>query len=457
MAGIFKNNDIRGHYGTALTDLIAKKVGYLFGQKIGPNNQIVIGGDTRESTPKLKRAITEGILLSGNDVIDIGTVPTPAIYYLACTEESISQGIIITGSHNPSDQNGIKICDHRGASYDYSNLFSYIEEKIDKLEDDPKLWALITPGKSIESDLVNRYYENLSTELKKLKNKLVVGIESGGGATFHFPSILEELGHTIIKYGTEASDGLGEYPPDPTKDRTFNNLVALSKQQKIDVGIAFDTDGDRVGFTTPMGAIIPRDKVIMLLGEEVLKNNPAASIIIDVKISKATSEYLTKKGAKMVLTRVGHSYIHDKLLEIDAKMAAELSGHYYFHDHYHGFDDGLYAAVRFLQLVDHHLVVDEDLDEIISELPEYSSTKEFREEIPYNRQEQILADLEQYAIAEGAKLVKIDGIRAEFENGWFIARQSGTEEVLSYRIEGKNDREKDELLNSVKEIISSST
>ncbi|MDH5646101.1 MAG: hypothetical protein OEZ01_08845, partial [Candidatus Heimdallarchaeota archaeon] len=251
----------------------------------------------------------------------------------------------------------------------------------------------------------------------------------------------------------------GNFPtllPDPTKAKTFDLIKEkFTKDREIyHIGIAFDGDGDRIGFITIDNEILSPDKVGMIFSKNICQNQQQPKILIDVKISAATKEYIEKHGGVVELTKVGHSWVHEKLININAALAIELSGHYYFNDRYYGFDDGLYAGLRMLEILDNFISNNESFTDHIINLPSYFSTPEFRKSMPADKQQKILKDLEIFVENTNGVLLNIDGIRGEYSDGWFIARMSGTESALSYRVEGKNNENRDKLLKSLEDIIS---
>ncbi|MHA2170991.1 MAG: phosphomannomutase/phosphoglucomutase [Candidatus Kariarchaeaceae archaeon] len=455
VAGVFKKNDIRGTFDVTLTTELIIKIGYVISQILGENKTVVIAGDSRLSTPNVKESIAKGLTAGGYRVYDAGIGPTPMVYFISKRQKDIELGIMITASHNPPGDNGIKICDENGHAYHYDNLYQQIESQV---KDYPSLHDIPIREDSKRHpryDLADEYYEYLFDQFT-FKNRLAVAVEFGNGAAGKFVDVLKKLNCQVLSIREKPDGNFPTLLPDPMKEVTYDELVIALQSGDYDIGLAFDGDGDRIGFITAQGKIIPPDLVIMIFAGERLEKYGSANILIDVKISKAAIDYIERKGGNVNLTQVGHSWVHENLLKTKSDIAAELSCHYYFEDEYFGFDDGLYAGLRFLRILDTLKEKNQSIEDLITELPMYASTKEFREPMPTTKQENILKNLMEFTNDNKGKLITIDGIRGEFENSWFIARKSGTEEALSYRIEGKTVKDRDRLLQQVKDIINHS-
>ena len=456
MAGIFKKNDIRGKVGDELTSTFAEKLGFVFVKFLAKSERqcIAIGGDTRKSTPELIAALSTGIRKAGATVYNLGIGPTPMTYFVSAHHEIIDQSIMVTGSHNPPDQNGIKISNSTGQSYHYGNLFKFLEMDLEKFSDHYPDYDRIRPQTKEQdgTSLRQSYFDFLKGHFH-FDNSFPVIIDYGKGATSQFGEVLKALNLHYREFGKDADGTFNGQPPDPAKPRTFDRLKSKINSQEL-IAIAFDTDGDRVGFMTNTKEIISPDQVAMIFADSVKLHKDAPRVIIDVKVSKATAEYVKSLGGQVSLSQVGHSYIHENLINQEADMAAELSGHYYFHDRYYGFDDGLYAALRFLETLDTMITNKLTLAEKLQQLPKFDSTPEFRDEMSYERISKILKATEDMIPSLGGTVTKIDGLRAEFDDGWFLMRKSGTEEVLSYRVEGDTPAAKDRILETLQSIIS---
>lgn len=440
-SSIFLKNDIRGVYGDVLTADFAYKFAVALSKNLDAK-RIVVGSDNRASSPQLVSAITSGLLSQGVEVTLVGIVPTPAIYYITATED-FEVGIIITASHNPKEYNGIKVCDSKGASYSYDNLFSMIKEtmlnlQVEQVEQD-------IPDENRE--LVKKYTDFLKSNLIQ-DTKLNIAVEYGNGTTSLFSEVIHDEKKTEL--GKDMDANFPRILPDPAKDKSYVELKEEFTREKYDMGMIFDTDGDRVGFTDETGAIISPDQVSMLFLDFLEKHS---SLLIDVKMSKAIRDYANQKGYTVEFTEVGHSKVHENLLNKDFHMAAELSCHYYFNLGYYGFDDGLYAGVEFINIVKQIKNTGSSLSKIVESLPKYRSSKEFRIQCSREKQKTIIEVLRAHAEKNGAEIVDIDGVRCHFEDGWFLVRPSSTEERLSYRVEGVTEDSKEKYLKLINEVI----
>jgi phosphomannomutase/phosphoglucomutase len=455
VAGIFKKNDIRGKFDIDLSLEIIEKIGYSFAVILGPGKRIVLAGDSRLSTPQVKIAISRGLVKGGSIVYDIGLGPSPMVYFISRIEEEISAGIMITASHNPPDHNGIKICNGLGETFHFDNLYNRIEESIPRISQLDEIDVIKGGGVLPKIDLANKYFNYLKDQFS-FSSKLKIAIEYGNGASGRFSEVLKKLGCSVYSIRDEMDGNFPSLVPDPVKEYTYQKLREALENDEYDILLAFDVDGDRIGFMTPMKEIISPDKIIMLFAKELLDRTGSAKILIDVKISKASIDYITQIGGQVSLTQVGHSWVHENLKKSGSHIAGELSCHYYFQDKYFGFDDGLYAALRMIDIINKIKSAGKSFQDEVNQLPSYSSTPEYRDAIPNTTQEIILSRLEEFTKEKGGRIINIDGVRGEFENSWFIARKSGTEEALSYRIEGKTDVDLENLKTKILKIIKES-
>ena len=275
-------------------------------------------------------------------------------------------------------------------------------------------------------------------------------IEYGNGSATIFESVLTKTGANHVALHSIPNGRFPRLLPDPATDSCYVDLAKVVPALSLDYGLAFDADGDRFGAVDEKGRRISPDDMTMILANQVLKEYPGATIIIDVKTSLATRQYLEDLGARVKYTRVGHSWVHETLIHEEAIFAAELSGHYYFSGKYYGFDDALYSATQFITFVEH---LDRPLSEFIAELPHFYSTPEIRKHMDKEKISFIMERAKEVADRLGGKMIEIDGIRAEFDDGWFLVRASGTESALSYRVEGKTLEKKEKLQKIIEEII----
>ncbi|MFV2013968.1 MAG: phosphomannomutase/phosphoglucomutase [Candidatus Heimdallarchaeota archaeon] len=450
MSGIFKKNDIRGVYPDQLNEEIVEKIGYLFSTYLKPQSAIAIAVDSRLSSNEIRDALVIGLNKGGIITYNLGLGPTPLTYFVATMNENIDASVMITASHNPKDWNGIKFCDQDGLAYNYENLFIRFEEEVG---------TIVLPEKELDHKLIRdgsllafqyfAYLENKFTFSSKLK----VLIEYGNGSVGRFNQVLAKLGCEVVAFREEPDGNFPTMIPDPAKEYTFEFIKEKMKDEEFDVAIAFDGDGDRIGFMLSDRKILSPDKVVMLFSKEIVDRKQTCLTLMDVKMSQASREYIESVGGSVQLTQTGHSWVHKKLIETRADLAAELSSHYYFEDEYLGFDDGLYTALRFLQIIDISKQRGVSILDVVNQLPIYYSSPEYRVSMSNERQDRIIKALKEFTTQHNGRLITIDGIRGEFENGWFLARKSGTEEALSYRIEGKTESDFEHLKTDVLSII----
>ncbi|MHA1972003.1 MAG: phosphomannomutase/phosphoglucomutase [Candidatus Hodarchaeales archaeon] len=431
---IFRAYDIRGKFPNDFDSFTILGLGKALGRFFGKGKTIVLGGDVRLSTPVIKSAVITGLMEEGCDVLDIGICTTPTIYFVAAKNNKVDGGIMITASHNPIEYNGIKVCDGKGVSYHINNLFTRIKndlgENIESRKPNQRY------GKQVDFPEIgnNQYYKFQSENFNPKKN-MKVAIDIGNGTCFRVKNVLESKGQIVTSLHSEPDGRFPVMIPDPAKASCLQYLQRLMKEENFDIGIGFDADGDRVGFVDDKTQIIKPDQIIMIFGEKLLEKRPNSEILVDVKTSRATFEYLSSLGAKIKFTKVGHSWIHESLLRTGAVFAGELSGHYYFNLNYYGFDDAIYSALRMIEILSES---EEKFSEIVAKLPKYFSTNEARIKCPEKYKFEIVANIKKYLEKEAMSSITIDGIRAEFEDGWVLVRESGTEPIISVRAEAKS-------------------
>ncbi|MHA2226071.1 MAG: phosphomannomutase/phosphoglucomutase [Candidatus Hodarchaeales archaeon] len=433
---LFRTYDIRGKFPDHFTLETVLNIGRAFGNFFGIKKTIVIGFDVRISSPIIKSALSAGLMETGCNILDVGICTTPTVYFLAAKNPEVDGGIMITASHNPIEYNGIKVCDQNGVSFNIDNFFGKIKQNI---EEDSLITAKNTEyGYPVVSKNINssQYWQFQKSKFNP-KAAMEVVVEIGNGTCYPIVELLESK---KIKVKALHAEPDGHFPvmiPDPAKPSSLKFIKESMKNDKFDLGIGFDADGDRVGFVDNEGVIVFPDQVIMLFGEYLLQKSPKSEILIDVKTSRATYEYLSDLGANVKYTRVGHSWIHELLIRSGAVFAGELSGHYYFKSDYFGFDDAIYSSLRMLEILS---MKKQTLSEIVRELPKYFSSEEIRIKCPELIISQVVKNLINVLKEEAVDTITIDGIRAEFEDGWILVRKSGTEPVISIRAEANTSQ-----------------
>ncbi|MFX0210643.1 MAG: phosphomannomutase/phosphoglucomutase, partial [Candidatus Hodarchaeota archaeon] len=386
---LFRTYDIRGKFPAQFSSEMVLNIGRALGTFFGSEKTLVIGGDVRISSPIIRLILSAGLMEAGCNVLDVGVCTTPTIYFLAVRNPEIDGGIMITASHNPIDYNGIKVCDRNGVSYHIDNLFSLIKEMIEQN-------TMITVKNTeygqpilLQNVSTSQYWQFQKDHFIP-KTSLNIAVEIGNGTCY---PIIELLKSKEINVQALHSEPNGHFPimiPDPASPSSLRFVQEAVVRDKLDIGIGFDADGDRVGFVDDQGVIINPDQVIMLFGEQLLQKYPKAEIMVDVKTSRATFEYLSEHGAQVKFTRVGHSWIHEALLKSGAVFAGELSGHYYFGVNYYGFDDAIYSALRMLEIISNQ---EQNLSKIVRNLPQYPATEELRISCSEEIKSEVVANL----------------------------------------------------------------
>jgi len=425
---IFREYDIRGIVGASLHTadayFIARAFASLAAEKGG--GAICIGRDGRLSSPEMKEAICQGIIDSGLTVIDIGLGPTPMLYFAAKTLAAVG-GIMVTGSHNPPDHNGFKFVFQNKPFYG---------EAITGLRTIAENGRLVDGKGNIQKrDVSAEYLDALAKAYDG--DALNVAWDAGSGATGDIMVALSErLPGKHVLLNSEIDGTFPAHHPDPTVPENLAQLIAEVKKGKMNAGIAFDGDGDRVGVVDDEGEILWGDQLMMLYAEDVLKDKPGATIIADVKASGALFEEITRLGGKALMWKTGHSLIKAKMAETGAPLAGEMSGHIFFADKYFGYDDGLYAAVRLLGLLSRS---GKKLSDLRKQLPRRISTPEIRFACDDTRKFTVIAEVKARLQKSGADFSDIDGVRVNTNEGWWLLRASNTQAVLVARCEAHSN------------------
>lgn len=425
---IFRAYDVRGIVGTALSDDTVYHLGRAFAAEAKAQNvsQVNVGADGRLSSPKLKQIFSEGLTDGGCDVIDVGYVPTPTLYYSAHQNEQCT-GIMITGSHNPADYNGFKmmLAGHTLSGDDIQALKQRIVDQN------------YTEGKGQLQELdIRESYLNRILEDVKLAKPLKVVVDCGNGIPSELaPKLIEQLGCEIIPMYCEVDGTFPNHHPDPGKPKNLVDAIAKVKETGADLGLAFDGDGDRVGVITNEGHVVYPDRVMMLFSEDILSRNPGAEIIFDVKCSRLLAQVIREAGGKATMWRTGHSLIKQKIKESGALIGGEMSGHIFFKERWYGFDDALYSAARLLEILSN---TESSAEEIFAKYPEDVSTPELNITVTDENKFDIVAALQAKTFA-GGEANHIDGVRVDYPDGWGLVRASNTTPVLVLRFEAETE------------------
>lgn len=424
---IFRAYDIRGIVGTNLDAGIAQLIGEVIGTILAEKGLrgIVIGYDGRLSSEKLAAGLTEGLLSTGVSVLNIGQVPTPLVYFATHNSEYTS-GISVTGSHNPPDYNGFKIVidGHTLSGDAITNIFERIVEK--------KISKVQQLGHVNHKNVVAEYTRYIADDIQ-IDRRLKVVVDCGNGVPGAIvPAVLEAIGADVEAIYCEVDGNFPNHHPDPSDPVNLVDLIETVKHSGADIGLAFDGDGDRLGVVTAKGQIIFPDRVLMLFAEDVLHRNPGAAIIYDVKCTGALQGHILRHGGSPIMWKTGHSLIKAKMKETHAELAGEMSGHFFFAERWFGFDDGIYAAARLLEIL---AAAPDGIQAVFDSLPNGESTPELKIELEEGEQHAFIEQFVAKAQFEGARINTIDGIRADWPDGWGLVRASNTTPVLVLRFE----------------------
>lgn len=425
---MFRAYDIRGVVGKQLNEDSVTALGKAIGSFARERGEkcIVIGRDGRLSGPQLSRALSEGILSTGCDVIDIGVVPTPVLYFATHTIENTRSGIMLTGSHNPPDYNGLKIviAGKTLAENDIQNLYQRIVN--DELA--------IGQGKYRQLDIVDNYLARVLRDLK-LPRRLKIVVDCGNGVAGKMaPMLYRQMGCDVHELFCDIDGRFPNHHPDPSQPENLQDLIRVVRETGADIGLAFDGDGDRLGVVTTRGDIIWPDRQLMVLGKAILQKNPGAKIIYDVKCTNHLATVIREAGGEPVMWKTGHSLIKAKLAETQAALAGEMSGHIFFKDGWYGFDDALYAGARMLHIL---AETQGNSDDLFADIPDSVNTPELKIYVTDAEKFQLMNQLAEQANFTAAEISTIDGLRVNFKDGWGLVRPSNTTPCLVLRFEAE--------------------
>ncbi|MFN2133193.1 MAG: phosphomannomutase/phosphoglucomutase [Anaerolineae bacterium] len=434
---IYREYDIRGVVDRDLTPEVAELLGKGYGTYVQQPerdvHRVSVGYDARLSSPAFAEALTRGIASTGVDVIQIGMVATPTLYF-SLYHLDVGGGVMITGSHNPPEFNGFKL--GVGKTTIYGDEIQAVRQIIDE-------GAFATgQGAVAEQDVGGAYADAIVGRLGTIMRPLHVVVDAGNGmGGVYGPHILREIGAEVTELYCEVDGHFPNHHPDPTVPEYLADLIAKVQETGVQLGIAWDGDADRIGVVDAQGRIVWGDQLMMFFSREVLSTRPGAPIIFDVKCSQGLVEEIERLGGSPVMYKTGHSLIKNKMRKDGAPLAGEMSGHLFFADQYFGYDDALYAAARFVRLL---AAQEKSLAEWVDELPRYYSTPETRVECPEERKAAIVAEMVSYFQAR-YEVNTIDGARIQFGDGWGLIRASNTQPVLVLRFEARSPERLDEI------------
>ena len=429
VASNFKAYDIRGIVGTTIDETFAEHLGRAFGTEAlaAGERAVAVGRDGRVSGPSLVAALIRGLASTGLDVVDLGAVTTPMLYYVAATRgrRGCRSGIMVTGSHNPKDYNGFKMV-LAGAAI-YGDAIQALRRRIEA-ED----YAQAT-GRSAGMDIVPEYRARIVGDCQ-LKRPMKIVVDSGNGIPgASAPGILRALGCQVTELYSEVDGDFPNHHPDPSKPENLADLIHAVQNSDAEIGLAFDGDGDRLGVVTKDGQIIFPDRQLMLFAVDILKRNPGGTVIFDVKCTQRLAPAIRKAGGKPLMWKTGHSLIKAKMKQSKAPIAGEMSGHIFFGERWYGFDDATYTAARLLEILSRS----KDPSKVLNALPTSFSTPELNVPCDEGEAPRLVEQLLKTARFPGAlQIITIDGLRAEYKDGFGLMRSSNTTPVLVMRFEG---------------------
>ncbi|HRB97174.1 MAG TPA: phosphomannomutase/phosphoglucomutase [Nitrosomonas sp.] len=426
---IFKAYDIRGIVGKTITVDNVEKIGHAIGSDARARNltTIAIGRDGRLSGTELSQALARGIQRSGVNVVDVGMVATPMLYF-AAHELCQYSGVMVTGSHNPPDYNGFKIV--LGGQTLSADTIQALRIRIENND--------LTHGSGSYSkhDIVNTYLERITGDVK-LARPMKIIVDCGNGVAGAFaPALYRALGCEVIELFCDVDGSFPNHHPDPSVPENLQDVIQALKTTDAEIGLAFDGDGDRLGIVTKNGSIINADRQLMLFAADVLSRNPGGKIIFDVKCTRNLAPWISQHGGTPIMWKTGHSFIKSKLIETQALLAGEMSGHLFFKERWYGFDDGLYAGARLLELLSHQA----DINAALNDLPDSLNTPELQIRMAEGENHTLIAQLQKNAVFSSAQqVITIDGLRVEYSDGFGLARASNTTPVVVLRFEADNE------------------
>ncbi len=426
MLHVFRQNDIRGVAGKDLTDEFVEELGRAMASFYHKNrvDTISLGYDCRLSSPGFKNRLAKGLVESGINVVDIGMGPTPLVYF-SLFHLPVGGGVMITGSHNPANENGFKICLGKSTAFgEQIQEIGRIMEKKDYRYGDAKL---------THHPLAGDYVHYLQSVIHPGPRKMKIVVDAGNGTgNLVAVDLYKGLGWEVVDIFSEPDGRFPNHHPDPTLPENINALAAEVKSNGADLGIAFDGDADRIGVVDTQGRILWGDQLMILYAKQILAQHPQAKIIGEVKCSQAMFDKIREMGGEPIMWKVGHSMIKAKMKEENALLAGEMSGHLFFADRYYGYDDAVYAGARLVEILSHSGLT---LAQMVDELPKTYATPEIRFECPDHQKFPLVEKLVN-TFSQRNQVIAIDGARILFEHGWGLVRASNTQPVLVLRFEG---------------------
>jgi phosphomannomutase/phosphoglucomutase len=441
---IFREYDVRGLHETDLTDPVVTDLGRAFGTYVrrAGGRTVALGRDFRPSSPRLAAALEAGLREVGCDVLRVGILPTPGLYWSIHHLET-DAGVQVTGSHNPSEYNGFKM--NLGLASIYGEAIQQLLAMIDARDFE----KAAVPGTASDHPTEAAYMDMLASKVAP-KRRLKVVIDAGNGCAGPVaPEVFRRVGQDVVELFTEPDGTYPNHQPDPTVEANMQDLIRAMKEHAADYGVAYDGDADRVGAVDERGRIVWGDQILALLAREVLAKHPGAPIVFDVKCSQGLEEDILAHGGRPVMARTGHSVMKARMKEEKAPLAGELSGHIFYQDDFYGFDDAIYVSLRLLRVIADS---GRSLGELLDSVPQYVATPEIRLDADDDTKFAIVDRVRDH-FAKDHEVIAIDGARVKFGDGWALVRASNTQPVLVVRFEAKTRERLEQIRAEVMDVL----
>ena len=443
---IFRSYDIRGIVGQDIDGDVAEKLVKSFGTYVQELNEntVIVGNDNRESSDMLSKRLIKGLTESGVNVINIGLATTPMVYY-ARKLFDIGPAIQITASHNPGEYNGFKMCIKKEEESIYGDKIQEIREYTEKENFKSGF------GKVTEENILDRYIDQIAEKVKLGNRKLKVVVDAGNGtASIVAEKLLKKLGTEVVPLYCDLDPRFPNHHPDPSVPENLKDLSQKVIEEKADIGIGYDGDGDRIGVVDENGNMIFGDLYMLIIWRDIIKKFPGSPALVEVKCSQSLWDELEKIGAKPEFIRTGNPYIKAAMRAKNVPFSGEMSGHIFFRDEYYGFDDAAYATARILRILSN---TEKKTSELLEGINKYIATPEITKKVEDSTKFQTIEKAVNYFKQKGYKVIDVDGARVVFENGWGLIRASNTSPKITIRYEAKNEEELAKIQEKFEECL----
>lgn len=440
--GIFREYDIRGIVDQDISEQDVVLIGKGFGTYLRNEQRasVIVGRDCRLSSAGYRDLLVEGLLSTGCDVLDIGICPTP-VFYFSIRHFERQGGVIITASHNPGEYNGFKLC------CGYDTLYGKQIQRVLQIIEEGNFAK--GRGRLQKGEIITPYREFLKKNIS-LSKPMRVGVDAGNGtAGVVAVPILKDLGCDVFDLYCDMDGTFPNHEADPTVADNMQDLISLVLDKKLDIGIGYDGDGDRIGVIDEKGTIIWGDQLMIVYAREILSRKPGATFISEVKCSQTLYDDIEKHGGKAIMWRTGHSLIKQKMKEVKAELAGEMSGHVFFADRYFGYDDAIYASCRLLEILD---ATGRTISDLLADVPKTCNTPEIRVPCPDDKKFEVVKEMTEY-YRQRHDIIDIDGVRVLFDDGWGLVRASNTQPVLVLRFEAFSSERLSEIRSQVESVL----